>query len=596
MATAITAVFGANSTQFQAELVKMQTMAASSAARIKSSTAIGGGHVGMTGMVRETAVIGREIAMERGMGRILASLTLLTQYIGVSSRAAKASKNAASELSEAYERQALKADVAAIAALRKSQALTIEAEMEGFENDATLVAADANAKEADTARLAAASLREKAASAAADAAAQDALAGSSATAGLGMMGLIAVFGLMVIIIAEAYAVFKGLSEILSRTSKIQLEAAEYANKHKLAIWEEIEALEKLKDASEKTTEAIRKMNEAKDRSVELAREAVEASNNESDAKEKLYDANTKSKILDIDALEKRGLIGKLQAARKKAEIESQAVSDKAVMKQEKMDSESNILSASAKKADADKIASQKAVQAASDKINKSPEGIAKAKALANAEKDLSASKSEAEQAKKDLIEYNKGGVNFLWSSSLKARMDGFRGTKDKEGALKEQAETKANAAASAEIRVNALKRFMSPDEKALAEAERIANERSSSSITLHEQSRKANMEADINRKNSPAEVAAEQKNIKKEAEVSAINADRKGFSLNSQQKIGAYASTPPEWKQQVDLLRQITINTAKAKAHMNNPPGVKPVQMGTKPTGIHGGVDYGQNY
>ena len=80
MATAITAIFGANSTQFQAELAKMQTMAIASASRIRSATA-GGGHgaVGMTGMVRETTVIGREIAMGRGMGRILGSLTLLSQ-------------------------------------------------------------------------------------------------------------------------------------------------------------------------------------------------------------------------------------------------------------------------------------------------------------------------------------------------------------------------------------------------------------------------------------------------------------------------------------------------------------------------------------
>ena len=82
MATAITAIFGANSTQFQAELAKMQTLATASAARINSSMS-GHGHTGVTGMVRESAVIGREIAMGRGMGRILASLTLLTQYIGI---------------------------------------------------------------------------------------------------------------------------------------------------------------------------------------------------------------------------------------------------------------------------------------------------------------------------------------------------------------------------------------------------------------------------------------------------------------------------------------------------------------------------------
>jgi hypothetical protein len=196
MANAITAIFGANSQQFQAELSRMQTMAAASAAKISASTAAGHGSVGMTGMVRETTVIGREIAMGRGMGRILGSLTLLTQYIGSASGAAKKATNAAQELSAAYEREALKQDMAAIAAAKKSAALAVEAEMEGFQDDATIAASDANAAEAVTARLAAAALRQKAAAAAADAAAETALAESSATASMGMVGMIAVFALL----------------------------------------------------------------------------------------------------------------------------------------------------------------------------------------------------------------------------------------------------------------------------------------------------------------------------------------------------------------------------------------------------------------
>ena len=582
MANAITAIFGANSTQFQAELAKMQTLATASAARINSSMS-GHGHTGVTGMVRESAVIGREIAMGRGMGRILASLTLLTQYIGSASRASKAGQSAAAELAAAYEKQALKADVAAIAAARKAQALTAEAELEGFEVDATIAAADANALEADTARAAAAALREKAAAAATDAAAQSALAGASAKAGMGMVGLTAIFALMVVIIAEAYVVVKALVEIFSRDSKAQLEAAQYANAHRLAIWEEVEAMEKLKDASEKTAEALHRMNEEKDHSVELAKEAIEASKAEAEAREKLYSASVKSKLLDIEIAEKRGFITPQQAAAKKAQIESQSVADEADMKQKQLDIEAKISKDAAIKAEKDKIDAQQKVQEASNNINNSPEGAAKAKALAAAEKDLDASKREAEQAKKDLIEYNKGGANILWSSSLKAYMAGSGGAKDKTAALQEIADTKSNAAASAVMRINSLKRNMSPDEKALADATRIAEEKTNAAVTLQTDARKAETEANINRQNAAAVVAAEQANIKKQADLEMITSEKKGYDLNSQQKIGAYAATPPEWKQMVELNRRTADNTNFLRPSPHAAPGTQKPQLGTAP-------------
>ena len=582
MATAITAVFGASSASFQAELAKMQTLATASAARINSSMS-GHGHTGVTGMVRESTVIGREIAMGRGMGRILASLTLLTQYIGSASQASKAGQSAAAELAAAYEKQALKADVAAIAAARKAQALTAEAELEGFEVDATIAAADANALEADTARAAAAALRQKAEAAATDAAAQNALAGAGAKAGLGMFGLIAIFALMVIIIAEAYVVVKGLVEIFSRVSKAQLEAAQYANAHRLAIWEEMEAMEKLKDASEKTAEALHRMNEEKDHSVELAKEAIEASKAEAEARGKLYSASVKSKLLDVEIAEKRGFITPQQAASKKAQIESQAVADEADMKQKQLDTEAKISKYAAIKAEKDKIDAQQKVQEASNKINTSPEGVAKAKALAAAEKDLEASKREAEQAQKDVIEYNKGGSNILWSSSLKARMDGFKGTKDKAAALQESADSKSNAAVSSEIRINSLKRNMSPDEKALADATRIAEEKTNAAVTLQTDARKAETEANINRQNAAPVVAAEQANIKKQADLEMITSDKKGYDLNSQQKIGAYAATPPEWKQMVELNRRTADNTNFLRPSPHAAPGTQKPQLGTAP-------------
>jgi hypothetical protein len=537
--------------------------------------------------------------MGRGMGRILGSLTLLTQYIGSASGAAKKATNAAQELSAAYEREALKQDMAAIAAAKKSAALAVEAEMEGLENDATIAASDANAAEAVTARLAAAALRQKAAAAAADAAAETALAESSATASMGMVGMIAVFALLLAIIGEVYVIYKSLVEIIGESSRAQLEAAEYADAHRLAVWEEVEALDKLKEASEKTSEAIKKMNEAKDNSVELTKEKINASKNEADALAKLYDAQVKNKLLDVEMAEKKGQITPEQAAQKKAEIESKAIADKEAAKQKQLDEEAKTLAAAAEKAKTEKDAAQKNFQASSDKVNKSPEGQKLKLALAQAEKDLSAAKSEAQKAEKEKTEYNKGGHNFLYNSSIAAYLSGYTGfnkgstqygmagVTGKTAALNETAEATANAAASAQMRLDSLKRFSGKSGEAVSnesEAHRVADEKTRAATTLDEMARKAKLAAAEHAKNSPAEVAAQQANIAKQAQIEQLSGiQSRGYSLNNQQRIGAYAATPPEWKQQLELLRGIRENTSHMKPAPNSPPGTRKPQVGPSP-------------
>lgn len=603
MASAVTVVFGANSTQFQAELARMQTMAAASGRRIGADMAgAHGGHAGQTGIVRESAVIGREIAMGRGFGRILASMTLLAQYMNTAKRNAEQGIQAAEMLADGYEKMAVKARLAAISALKKAEASAVAAEMDGFEDAASIAAADANALEAKNAELAAVALEQKAAAAWAAAEADEAAAAAAVTAGgafKAMLGTLGFFGLLLVIIAELYVVVKSLTEILNRSANMQQKAAEWANAHRLAIWEEIEAMEKLKDASENFTQSLVKMNTAKDRSVELAREAAEAFKAESEAKEKLYDVGVKSKLLDVDIDEKKGLISHRDAIQKKAAIETQAVADKAAAKQASLDGEAKIAAAAAAKAEKDKADAQAAAQAADDKINKSPEGKKRAAMLAQAEKDLAASKSEAEAAEKDKIEFNKGGSNILYSSSLKSRLEAYGGNKDKAAALNETAESLANAAASAEIRVNSLKRFMKPEEIAAATASSVAQERTNSALTLKEEARKTATAATTNKKNLPAEVAAEQAEIKKKKELDLLPgaAEAKGYgNLNSNQKIGAYAATAPILLQQLKSLQAIQHNTAPVHPPANHPPGPRKPQLGTRPNyahGMHNGIDYG---
>ena len=459
--------------------------------------------------------------------------------------------------------------------------------MEGFEIDATLAAADASAAEAAAANAAAAALEAKALAAANAAAADEALAAANATASESMAGALVFFALAVVIIGELYVIFKGLSEILGRVAKAQLMAAEYANEHRLAIWEEIEAMQKLKNATEKTSEALIRMNTAKDHSVELARQAIEASNEEMQARERLREASEKGKMVEIEIAEKLGFVTKLQAIQQKADVESQGIAEKAANKQAQLNKEALIAQNAAVEADTAKRAAQKNAVAASNVVNMSLEGKKRAMALANDEKNLEASKRDAEQAKKDQIEFNKGGSNILWSSSLKARMEGFKGVGDKSAALEETAESKSNSAASAEIVVNSLKRLMSPAEKAAAEAMRIAQEKTDAAVELGLSAQKATTAANINAANSPAEVAAEQRNVALKAmqETLGTAVIGKGYEMNQQQKAGAYAATPPEFKQMTDFLRLIAMQTHYLSPQSATAPGARGPQFGTRPPG-----------
>ena len=602
MASAVTVIFGANSTQFQAELARMQTMAGAAGRRISGGMAGGhGGHAGQTGIVRESAVIGREIAMGRGMGRILASMTLLAQYMNTAKRNAGQGISSAAMLADAYEKMAVKARLAAVAALKKAEATAVAAEMDGFEDAASIAAADAAAVEAKTADAAAVALERKAVAAWEAAEADEAAAAAAVTAGgafRALLGTLGFFALLLVIIVELYVVVKSLTEILNRTANAQKRAAEWANEHKLALWEEMEAMEKLKNASEDFTQALVKMNREKDRSVELAREAIEAFKAESDAKEKLYDAGVKGKLLDIEIAHKKGLITEKEAIQQKAAIETQAVTDKAAAKQAALDGEARIADVAAFNAARDKEVAQKAAQAADDKINNSPEGKKRVEMLLEAEKDLQASKLAAEQAKKDEIEFNKGGSNILYSSSLKARLEGYGGIKDKAGALKETTESTTNAAASAEIRVNSLKRLMKPDEIAAANAKQFAEEKTGSALSLKEEARKTATAAAINRKNSPAEIAAEKSDIEKKKALDLLPgaAEAKGYgNLNSQQRLGAYAATPPILLEQLHELRGIRHNTTPIHFPTNHPPGEKKPQLAAKPSShpVMGGGSFG---
>jgi hypothetical protein len=572
MATAITAVFGATSAPFQAELVKMQTMAAASAARISAATSGGGAHgvTGMTGIIRESTVIGREIAMGRGLGRVLGSMTLLVQYLSSASRAAKQSASAANELADAWGMAAYKAQIAAIEAQKKAEASLIEAEMTGFEDDASVAAADANAAEAASAKAAAAALTQKAEAAARDAAAQEALAASTSGAGIGVFGISMLF----LAAAGAAAVFyERLWGVKNLIDELQFSGAEDLGNDYVPMLER--HISDAANAQRKLTDEVEKTRDAYLSAAEVAKRAADWTATEFDHKKKMTEIEERMALASAKTPSEKEAVQKTFAAKK---LDLMAKQQEAEIT-DKLNAKKTLLGESEKKAaDAAKI----------EVFTKQEDERDLAQATKNAEaaeKFLKGGGKMGEIKKEGAEVFGSKYGGFLSPAGWMASKMFGGNDKSIDPATVKRLEEGGEAAAQAmiaernkiadRVQENDIKR--KKKEELSSESAKAAGLAAGIDVSMKDVQNK-NATALANAKaESDADIAE-----KKAADLRAKNAD-KGYSLNAQQKIGAYAATPPEWKQQVDLLRQITINTARPHPNMNRPPGAKPPQLGMRP-------------
>jgi hypothetical protein len=497
----------------------------------------GGAGGGISGMMRETLVIFREIG--RGnMTRVPGSLLLLLQYTGLLNLMMKSEKTEALLAAAAQEKLAVSTARAAMAAEAKVRAAKIAAGMDvrgpdliKAESEAADASAVAQTRRAEATAEAAASgnLSKEAAVAnvvaleaerdmavkdgvaqtlrARETAAAAAVIKASAATTLAAMGLMVLpVLLLVVAIVAWYIAIKNLIGWLHKKNAAIAASMEIADKYATTIAEQIDFEEKLAEAIKKTTDALRKMNEAKNHSVELAQEATAAAKAEAEAQEKLNEAATKSKILDVEMAEKTGQITHREAVQQKADIEKQSLADKANAAQAGLDNEAAIAEAAAAKARTDKATAQQNFQAASDRINKSPEGVALAAKLADAEKN----KKLAEEGIKDA---RKGQIESYTSGPL-----GGKNQKDID-AFKRAQEAHELALKNSEKLIVKLKAKKSPAEIAEDSAETKANEATSASATLDETARRTAAAAATHAKNSPAEVAAQQANVQKQANI-----------------------------------------------------------------------------
>ena len=121
-----------------------------------------------------------------------------------------------------------------------------------------------------------------------------------------------------------------------------------------------------------------------------------------------------------------------------------------------------------------------------------------------------------------------------------------------------------------------------PADAALEKAKETATTATESLRTITEENKKAVKAANIFSLNSPSLVAMQQSTLdKKQAAELAKGVSAKGYELNSQQRMGAYAATPPEFTTMVEVLRVIRDNTHGLRQPTYNPVGNRPTTFGT---------------
>lgn len=210
-------IINGNSDPFKKELLAVERLARSTGSNISRGLSGEGGHGAKAGVVTEVLVLMRELS--RGnLTRVPGSITILAQRMGLLKYIMKDTTAAANVLADAWEMQAEKAGLAAMASTRKASASMAALYADGGETEATLNAAMADEEKA-AADIAVAQTTRAKATASAEAAAAANLEAAGATASIGPMGI--VIGVIAAIAVGAYVASKLVRKLTDDLSGVK---------------------------------------------------------------------------------------------------------------------------------------------------------------------------------------------------------------------------------------------------------------------------------------------------------------------------------------------------------------------------------------
>jgi hypothetical protein len=581
MANALTAVFGADATPFNSELNRMEASIARVASNGGISSKLFGGHGGggpgggSSGIIRELFVLMRE-ASRGNWTRMAGSLTLLAQYTGTLGMVIKSSAQESIAHATALNEEAAAAARAALAEqirqgvsekqitlgaakIAMSKAWQEQCLLEMTLNDANAVSVMSEGElevAINNARIASSNAYsvQKTAEAAVVAEAAE-IEAASATVSLGPIGWL-IAGLIALG-AVAYGLirhFENLREaqknladsydLTTRSFSEQAKTVEEANRqHQEGIdWvnKHAAAQENLKNSLERTIDAFKDQASAE---IELAR--ARGASKQQLAQMELQQEKRELDLLKIakdaaeeqhhkDFLEEQGAQGRLDSFNSGTGYFSKSTLDAA---KKKMDENAAIVDAAVEAQKSGKLSKANAFLAGgANALLPTSLGNVVTGLLTKAATDS------------DVLDFKVG--NKSYHQSVSQSRDAF---------------------SSASSDVSILSTLETSIKDLLKGKQELSGKDLAAYSSLKEQYDKA----------------AAKYGVDQRYKMQIANAEGQrggGFSLNSQQRLGAYAATPPDWSVLLTNVKGIHENTKGLKPGTFNPVGSKPPQFGGRST------------
>jgi hypothetical protein len=532
MPSAVTAIFSVDSKPFEQQLRRMEIMAAGAGGKIQSG--ISGPTAGEVhgGVVHSVVTLFREIG-SGNWSRVPGSLTILMQRMGLLNLIFKDSASASKIVAEAYAQLAGQASLDAVALTKKAAASAIAFEWDAAETEATLNQAVADETAARAAQVNAVALHEKAVAAAESAAAQNA----EAAASVGAIGIVT--AVLIALTVGVYAAYKHTTALIEKLSGFKVPDFEprYIPQHLKAVnqiaeeWKQINAeVQKAKENYNSVAKASERVADATKKHFDHLRRMNDFSISSSSVKA--------ARGLEIDSEERNAQLANKVAAQANFTAEGNtAASRAAAINVPSKERDQNITERNKAMLDAANTAA-KAIEKSKMEgtFGKNGRDIFRAYNAATdsgvSTTDLNASESQVFAARAQWKKAYENSVDRM------AVNDETRKTKEE---LTKKSGESLSKAAQIGLEIPGLK--------------------------------KTNAQANADAAEESAAKSAEEKakELKKGKDV--------GFGLNSQQRLGAYATTPPDWKIQTDLLRGILKNTMPDTSH--NPVGSHSTQHGS---------------
>ena len=577
----------ANSSQFKAEMAEVKAIAAGMSkgggvGGTLGGVSAGGGH---SGMIRESMVLMREIG--RGnWTRVPGSLSLMLQYMGAFSKILKVTHSDLAQHALDLEKEAQAMAKAAVAESVRNGTSKL--------NQAASVAmlAAEKARAAGTADAAALTVIAKQREAAAYAEAA-AIEGNASTVALGPIGW-----LIAVIVALSAAIYFTVNHF-HQLAVQQLNLAEAMGGLNTQAERQTKQLDDMAAAARNLAVEIANVHKHEKSLSEISDEAVESLKRNAQAKAELAKEDKQIRLDEIELAEKMHRISAQTATRQRTEVEIQALKNEMVIKQDALVEEQNQRLAdyaAAKKADADATADYKEKEKTASVAGPASAASMVELEAATRQRDLLAKHVDAIQKmqRERSLPGIDNGIERLAAKAVGMPYENtpyMNASVEVDGQAMPKAKLKDVQAdlESAQQLVADLKAGMSDVVVSAVEAKARMESAAQSALRLGTDVDKGSQGITDAASNDRAILDKKQKDLDLKQSAKLYEEGQqgvtKGYSLNSQQKVGAYAATPPDFKMLVVAALETASNTRNLKPNSFNPVGSTPAQFG--PGGGH---------